>query len=116
MRNTSYINLNALTDEKILSLICEFIRKSRIDQQYSQQELSERAGISRSTLSLIERGTSPTLETLIKILRALDRLETLSELRYEKVVSPLKVAEEDIQERYRVRKKKGTDDPLKSDW
>ena len=102
--------------EKILSLICEFIRKSRIDQQYSQQELSERAGISRSTLSLIERGTSPTLETLIKILRALDRLETLSSLKYEKVISPLKVAEENMQERYRVRKKKNTDDSLDSDW
>ena len=116
MSSASYINLYALSDEKILSLICEFIRKSRIDQQYSQQELSERAGISRSTLSLIERGTSPTLETLIKILRALDRLETLSSLKYEKIVSPLKVAEENMQERYRVRKKKNTDDPLDSDW
>ncbi len=116
MHRASYIDLYALSDEKILSLICEFIRKSRIDQQYSQQELSERAGISRSTLSLIERGTSPTLETLIKVLRALDRLETLSELKYEKVISPLKVAEEDIQERYRVRKKKNLGNSLESDW
>lgn len=116
MNDSSYINLYALSDDRIIDLVCEFVRKTRLDKQFSQQELSDAAGISRSTLSLIERGTSPTLDTLVKVLRALGSLEALSGLKYEKVVSPLQVAEENMKERYRVRKKSGNMDTEESEW
>ena len=116
MNDSTYINLYALSDDRIIDLVCEFVRKTRLDKQFSQQELSDAAGISRSTLSLIERGTSPTLDTLVKVLRALGSLEALSGLKYEKVVSPLQVAEENMKERYRVRKKSGNIDTEESEW
>lgn len=116
MTYSSYKNIYALSDEKILANICNFIKQTRLDLRFSQQELSDKAGISRSTLSLIERGTSPSLDTLVKLLRALERLDTLKPLKYEKVISPLQVAEEAMQERYRVRKKKGFSSDEEREW
>ena len=44
----------------------------RLRHNYSQQELADASGLSRNTLSLIERGrTSPTIATLKKIADAL---------------------------------------------
>lgn len=49
------------------------VRKYRREQEMSQAELAQRAGVSRLTVSNIERGenNSPTLATAIKIATAL---------------------------------------------
>ncbi len=48
------------------------IRRTRRERGFSQEELAERANISRSGLQKIEEGrSSPSLETAIKLLRVL---------------------------------------------
>ncbi len=50
----------------------EQIRLARLRRRLSAQQVAERAGISRSTLSLIEKGsTSSTIATLFRILSVL---------------------------------------------
>lgn len=52
--------------------VAQQIRLFREQQNISQQSLAEAAGLSRNTLSLIERGkSSPTLDTLQKLADAL---------------------------------------------
>lgn len=52
--------------------VAQRIRRLREQQRMSQQALAEASGLSRNTLSLLERGrTSPTLATLQKIAAAL---------------------------------------------
>ena len=49
------------------------IKIERIKENITQQELANRAGLSRDTISQIERGiANPTLETIISIAKALN--------------------------------------------
>lgn len=50
----------------------EQLRLARLRRKLSAEQVSERAGIARSTLSLIEKGSSSsTVETLFRILAVL---------------------------------------------
>jgi len=66
MSDISYIS--NLSDKAILVEIGNFIQQKRIKLNLTQQELAKQVSISRSTLSLIERGENIALINLIKIL------------------------------------------------
>ena len=58
------------------------LKAARAGLDLSQQELAERVGVSRQTISAIEKGDyNPTIKLCIAICRALDR--TLDELFWE---------------------------------
>lgn len=60
-----------LEEEKTID-VGQQIRNLREQRRFSQQALSEASGLSRNTLSLIERGlTSPTVSTLKRLANAL---------------------------------------------
>ena len=62
----------AAANESIISGVARQIRVLREQQDLSQQTLADLSGMSRNTLSLLERGkTSPTLDTLQKLADAL---------------------------------------------
>lgn len=66
------MNRSASDSAVIGSDVARQIRRLRERRQLSQQALAEASGLSRNTLSLLERGqTSPTLATLQKIAVAL---------------------------------------------
>jgi transcriptional regulator with XRE-family HTH domain len=81
-----YRNLNDLA---ILRILGEFIKHHRINQRRSQDQLAKDAGISRSTLSLLERGEKVNLITLIQVLRVLDQLQALESFEVKQEISPL---------------------------
>jgi transcriptional regulator with XRE-family HTH domain len=59
-------------EESVVPAVARQIRVLREQQNLSQQALAETSGMSRNTLSLLERGkTSPTLDTLQKLADAL---------------------------------------------
>ena len=49
----------------------EAIRKARIEQHLTQEELGERIGVKRAQISRLERGYSITIPTMRKVFRAL---------------------------------------------
>ena len=53
------------------------IRRARIAQQLSQEELGKRIGVQKARISSIERGTNLTLSTLRRIFKALNLDVTL---------------------------------------
>jgi transcriptional regulator with XRE-family HTH domain len=54
-------------------IIGNLIREIRKSKSISQEQLSERSGLDRSFISMLERGKkNPTLSTLIKLCKALD--------------------------------------------
>ncbi len=55
----------------------------------TQAELASRAGISRSTASILERGNDVSLDTFLSVLRALDLLDALESTVPEPAVSPI---------------------------
>ena len=55
--------------EKIIKQLGENIKLARLRRYYSMAQVSERAGISRSTLSKLESGNpGVTLDTLVKVM------------------------------------------------
>ncbi len=104
MNNKSYIFLAAQSDEAIEEMIGQYVRKVRQEQGRTQDELSKSAGISRSTLSLLERGSSGNLSTLIRVLRVLGKLDALGTLQYKELLSPLALARVQHKQVERVRK------------
>ena len=105
MTDKSYMNWADKSDVAIEADIGRFIREMRQRQQKTQTELAKEADISRSTLSLIERGESGTVTTLIKLLRVLDQLHTLQVFEVKEQISPLALAQMQSKSRQRVKKK-----------
>ncbi len=70
------------------------IRRARLFQDITQQELSAVANISPVTLAKLETGKGSTVTTLIKVLRALGREDWLDTLEPVPAVSPMQLSRE----------------------
>ncbi|NTU54034.1 MAG: helix-turn-helix transcriptional regulator [Chlorobiaceae bacterium] len=92
MTDKPFINWPSMSDEALAGQIGAFVRHHRLEQNRSQDALAHAAGISRSTLSLLERGETVTLSTLIRVLRVLDLLQVMDAFVAEQRVSPLALA------------------------
>lgn len=78
-----------LTDDAVLGEIGRRLRQERLGRNVSQADLARQAGIGQATLQRLEDGSSGTLTTLIRVLRALDLEEGLERLIPEAGPSPL---------------------------
>lgn len=56
------------------------VRALRISRDLTQAELADRANITRKTLSGLESGTGSTVETLLRVLNALDATDWIDQL------------------------------------
>src|SRR5665647_1451961 len=92
MTDLSYTNWDSMSDKALAEHIGNFISHHRLDQNKTQDVLANAAGISRSTLSLLERGETVTLATLIQTLRALDQLHVMEVFSVKQTLSPLALA------------------------
>lgn len=90
---SDYSYINAFSDKHILKQVGEFIRQTRIRNNMTQDDLARRAAVSRSTLSLIERGDNISLLNLVKILRMLDALYVFKAFETSEEISPLMLAQ-----------------------
>lgn len=100
MNDLSYIS--SLSDAAILKELGAFVKAKRIEQNLTQDDVAEQAAISRSTLSLLERGDNIALANLLKVLRVLDALYVFEQFKVIEQISPLKLAKEDEKKRKRV--------------
>ena len=96
-------NVYMLTDADIQLRLAEKIRTLRLQQNYSQQELAERSGVSVSTIIRTENGETTSVITLVRLLRQLGKLEVLLPLLEDEPLSPT--------EYYRL--KQATEKPLR---
>ncbi len=64
-----------LTELEILKEIGNGLKKIRVQHNLTQKELSQEVGLSVSTISLIEKGKSTSVESLIRILIRLNRIK-----------------------------------------
>lgn len=97
----SYDNWNVMSDDQIVRQIGAFIRHHRLEQNKTQALLAEDAGISRSTLSLLESGQIVTIATLIQVLRVLDQLQVFNGFIITTQQSPLLLARAEKMKRQR---------------
>lgn len=115
MTDKSFINWVAMSDKALANHIGTFVKHHRLERNSTQEELAKEAGISRSTLSLLERGETVTLATLIQVLRVLDQLDVMSFFTVNDVISPLAMVKLQNEKRKRAGGKK-TDKIKNTDW
>ena len=105
MTDISYKNWNSMSDAYIVQQIGAFVKHHRMEQNKTQAILANAAGISRSTLSILERGETVTLATLIQVLRVLDLLPILDAFVVHQTISPLALAKIEKDKRKRASSK-----------
>ncbi len=115
MTDTSFNNWISMSDQALAAHIGSFVKHHRLEQNRTQDALSHDAGISRSTLSLLERGETVTLATLIQVLRVLGQLDVMQVFTVEQRVSPLALAKAEMNKRKRARNTQPSA-PKATDW
>ena len=80
-----------MADPEIVRQIGKYFKQMRLNQNLSQKELAEIAGVGRATISRLENGTAATLMTVIEVLRALKKLDLLNIFQEEARISPIQL-------------------------
>lgn len=99
------------TTEEILRELGQRIERYRLQQNRTLADVAASAGVGVRTAKRAEAGERPTLETVVRLLRALDRLDTLNAFLPAPLVSPLQLADLGGHERQRAgtpRRRPGT--------
>ena len=99
MSEYSYNSWASMSDKALVQGIGKFIQHHRLNQNLSQDSVARAAGISRSTLSILERGGKVTLSSLIQVLRVLDLLHIMDVFKVDTRPSPLAYAKLKLKER-----------------
>ncbi|MGZ9676002.1 helix-turn-helix domain-containing protein [Flavobacterium sp. GNP001] len=115
MNDKPYIDWIAMSDLALAQTIGAFVKHHRLSQNKTQEEIAQAANISRSTLSLLEKGGTVTLPTLLQVLRVLDLLYVLNSFTIQEQISPLQLAKQEKQKRQRARNN-NTDNSSNSTW
>ncbi|MDP3463352.1 MAG: helix-turn-helix transcriptional regulator [Bacteroidales bacterium] len=115
MNDKAFKVWHSMSDQALAAHIGAFVRHHRLEQNKTQDVLSHEAGISRSTLSLLERGETVTLATLIQVLRMLDQLQVMDAFEVQERISPLALAKAELEKRKRAKNTK-IKRPEQSDW
>lgn len=94
-------SLHDLGDRAVLETLGERLARRRLDRNYTQTRLAERAGVGRRAVQRLEGGDPVTTVALIRILRALDALDELDAAIPEPGPSPLQALEREGGQRQR---------------
>lgn len=116
MNDKPYNNWYASSDKMLSETIGNFIKHHRTEQALTQSKLANKANISRSTLSLLERGETVTLPILLQVLRVLNLLYIMEVFTINKTISPIALAKAERAERQRVRSKAKDQNKKDSEW
>ena len=77
----------------ILKELGSRVRDARIAIPMTRETLSEKSGVSLSTIARLEGGRNISMEAMINILRALNQLHTIDLLIPEYQLTPMELAE-----------------------
>ncbi len=97
------------SDKAILRDLGQRLRQARLRRNLSQQELADRAGLNRTTISEYERGASTSTLTLVQVLRALEMLDELAGFLPDPGPGPLELARHQSHQRQRATGRRGQD-------
>lgn len=115
MSDISYINWLSMPDFALAQNLGTFVKHHRLLQNKTQEQIAQEANISRSTLSLMEKGETVTMASFLAVLRVLNLLHVMDAFKVENQISPLELAK--LEQK---KKKKASKQPItitqKSTW
>lgn len=95
------MEFTGLSDRAIMRELGHRLKRRRLQKNLSQEMVAERAGISRSTVALVEKGAPTGLQTFLQIVRAIGVLDELEPFLQEDGISPIALAKMKGRERRR---------------
>lgn len=116
MTDKSIINIYKMSDDTIIQTIGDFVKHHRLQQNITQKNLADKAGINRTTLSDLELGRRCQLLTLIQVLRILNKLYVFESFEVKQQISPIKLAEMEMKKRQKASRQNKDAQTPKTDW
>ena len=95
------MNIFGMSDKAIIKEIGRRVKRKRLESNLTQQDVADLSGISRPTVSDLERGNPFEILTLIQVLRVLDALDEIDSFLPDPGISPLQLAKLRGKERQR---------------
>lgn len=86
------MNFTPMSDTAVLAEVGQRVRQERLNQNTEQAVLARQAGISRRTLQRLEAGGVSTLATMLRVLRALGKLNAIDAFLPPPGISPIQLA------------------------
>jgi transcriptional regulator with XRE-family HTH domain len=77
------------SDAELMALLGQRLRALRKDQGLTLQDVSDRAALNRSTIVKAEKGSNPTLATILRLLRTYGQAHRVAEFIPEPDIRPL---------------------------
>lgn len=91
MSDYSNITIYQYSDLQLVKMVGDFIKRKRINQEYTQAELAERCDLERASIVRIESGKGATIATFIRVLRMLSELELLEPCTRASELTPIEI-------------------------
>jgi transcriptional regulator with XRE-family HTH domain len=82
---------NSMTTEEWEATLGRQLRDVRLRQNVDQRRLAEQAGVALNAVKNLEAGKGATVKSLVKVLRALGRVEWMDSLAPVASISPLQM-------------------------
>lgn len=101
------MSLIQLSEPEILAELGRRLRRYRLQQNLTQADLARDAGVGTRTVRNVESGGDTQLGTLLRILRALGRLDALDAFLPRPGVSPMELLRAGGRERQRAGARRG---------
>jgi len=105
--STFMADMSFMSPDELQAAFGKQLRELRIAKNLNQITTAEKAGISEKALRNLEAGRGSSVETLVRVLKALDSLEGLRLLAPRPSVSPLALLRHAGASRRRVRRSGG---------
>lgn len=110
-------NLALASSEQIEATLGQQIEKARLARNLTQADVARSAGISRRTITRLENGGGVSLDTFIRVLRALGLADRIADLLPAPQIQPIERIRGQKKRRQRARATTGTDNhAASSSW
>lgn len=105
------IDFTVSSSTAIASTLCRRLDEIRLSKNISQTELAKQAGVSRRTLTRMADGETISLDSFIRVIKALGLAGHLANLLPDPAVRPVELAAHQGQQRRRASGKPATTEP-----
>jgi len=102
--STDMTDMTFMSPDELQAALGKQLQELRIAKNLDQITTAEKAGISEKALRNLEAGRGSSIETLVRVLKALDSLDGLRLLAPKPSVSPLALLRHSATARRRVRR------------
>ncbi len=108
--------MSQIPAERLEHDLCKRLEATRLNQNLSQTSLAEEAGVSRRTISRMENGEGVSLNTFIRVARALGLSDELQALFAIPEISPIDRIRERPPRKHASSPRKKPDEPTPWEW